>query len=289
MTANAKNVIGGSGSPRLTVSAGLARGLVRLAVTKGADQAVLLARAGLSTRDFEDQDKRIAFPKYVALMRHGKELSGDPALALHYGESNDLAEISVVGLLAYACETMVEVMKQLNRYGRLVVEFDGPPKRYSFSNDARGLWMIDNRGNPNDFPELTESTFARAVCGPRRFGVTEIAKAVEVTHSAPAYRDEYERVLRAPVTFDAPRNALLLDPSVLTQKVAVQPRYAFGIFAEHADTLLETLRSSKTMRGRVEGSLVSILHTGDASIEHVADKLGVSRSTLFNRLQEEGT
>ncbi len=289
MTANGKNVIEGSGSSRLTVSAGLARGLLHLAVSKGADHALLLARAGLSAKDLEDQDKRIAFPKYVALMRHGQALSGDPALALHFGESNDLAEISVVGLLAYTCETMAEVTKQLNRYGRLVVEFDGPLKRFSFTRDSRGLWVIDNRGNPNAFPELTEATFARAVCDPRRFGAMQVARAIEVTHAAPAYRDEYERILGAPVTFDAPRNAMPLDESVGTQKVAVQPRYAFGIFAEHADALLETLRNSKTMRGRVEESLVSILHTGDASIEHIADKLGVSRSTLFNRLQEEGT
>jgi AraC-like DNA-binding protein len=289
MTANGKNVIAGSGSPRLTVSAGLAVGLVRLAVSKGADEALLLARAGIAEKDLKDHDKRIAFPKYVALMRHGKVLSGDPALALHYGESNDLAEVSVVGLLAYACETMAEATKQLNRYGRLVVEFDGPSERFSFTRDSRGLWLVDNRGNSNDFPELTESTFARAICGPRRFGVVNGAKAIEVTHSAPDYCDEYLRVLGVPVTFEAPRNAILLNESVLTQKVAVQPRYAFGIFAEHADTLLENLRNSKTMRGLVEGSLVAVLHSGDANIETVAEKLGVSRSTLFNRLQEEGT
>ena len=37
---------------------------------------------------------------------------------------------------------------------------------------ADGLWMIDNRRNPNDFPELTESAFAQLVCGPRRFDDT---------------------------------------------------------------------------------------------------------------------
>lgn len=273
----------------MTVSAGLARGLLRLAVSKGADQALLLARAGIAEKDLEDQDRRIAFAKYVALMRHGQRLSGDPALALHYGETHDLAEVSVVGLLAYACETMADATKQLNRYGRLVVEFDGPPNRFSFTTDSRGLWLIDNRGNPNDFPELTESTFARSICGPKRFGVTDGARAVEVTHSAPDYRDEYVRVLGVPVTFDAPRNAILLNAAVLSQRVAVQPRYAFGIFAQHADALLEELRNSKTTRGQVEASLVSILHTGEASIEVVADKLGVSRSTLFNRLQDDGT
>ena len=43
------------------------------------------------------------------------------------------------------------------------------------------------------------------------------------------------------------------------------------------------------MRGRVEGLLMPILHTGEAGIEGVAARLGISRQTLFRRLREEGT
>src|SRR5262249_54465967 len=149
----------------LTVAAGLARGLVDLAVSKGADMGALLARAGIARAELDDVDRRIAFAKYVTLMRAGQELANDPALALHYGETNDMADISVVGLLAYSCETMGEVLLQLNRYGRLVVEFDGPKERFKVAAKDGGLWLVDNRENPNEFPELTESTFARAVCG----------------------------------------------------------------------------------------------------------------------------
>ncbi len=73
--------------PELTVAAGLARGLIEVAASKGAREESLLARAGLSRAELEDQDNRIPLPKYVALMRAGKELCNDPALALHYGET----------------------------------------------------------------------------------------------------------------------------------------------------------------------------------------------------------
>jgi len=86
----------------LTVSAGLARGLVELAVSKGADRTALLAQAGVDPDALEDNDNRIPLARYVALTRAGKELSGDSALALHYGEMVDLSEISVVGI-DYAC------------------------------------------------------------------------------------------------------------------------------------------------------------------------------------------
>jgi AraC-like DNA-binding protein len=275
--------------PKLTVAAGLARGLMELAIDKGASQAELLARSGIAAEDLTDIDRRIPFAKYVALMRAGQELANDPALALHYGETNDMSRISIVGLIADACETMAEAMVQVNRLGRLVVEFDGPKDRFKIVAKDGGLWTVDTRENPNAFPELTESTFARAICGPRRFGVTSLAKAVHVTHKAPAYRAEYERIYGAPVTFEAEWNAVLMDEKWLSHKIAVQPRYVFGILSEHADALLRSLENSKSTRGKVESLLMPILHKGDASIETIAEKMGFSRQTLFRQLKAEDT
>jgi AraC-like DNA-binding protein len=275
--------------PKLTVAAGLARGLMELAVSKGASQAELLARSGIAAEDLTDVDRRIPFAKYVALMRAGQELANDPALALHYGETNDMSRISIVGLIADACETMAEAMVQVNRFGRLVVEFDGPKDRFKIVAKDGGLWTVDTRENPNAFPELTESTFARAICGPRRFGVTSLAKAVHVTHKAPAYRAEYERIYGVPVTFEAEWNAVLMDEKWMTHKIAVQPRYVFGILSEHADALLKSLENSKTVRGRVESLLMPILHKGEANMDAIAEKIGLSRQTLFRQLKAEDT
>jgi AraC-like DNA-binding protein len=271
----------------LTVAAGLARGLMELAVSKGASREDLVKRSGIDPEDLQDQDRRIAFPKYVALMRAGKELCHDPALALHYGETNDLSQISIVGLLGFASETMVDALVQLNRYGRLVVEFDGPKNRFHVEHKD-GLWIVDTRKNPNAFPELTESTFARMVCGPRKFGVTRLAKEVHVTHAEPAYRAEYDRIFQAPVVFGSDRNAVRMDEAWMTHRIALQPRYVFGILSEHADALLKNLESSKSTRSRVESLLMPVLHTGNASMDLIAGKMALSRPTLFRRLKAEG-
>jgi|SRR5579871_6863206 len=143
----------------LTVAAGLARGLTDFAVSKGAGREALLARSEIAPATLDDPDNRIPLANYIALMRAAKELAHDPALALHFGETNDIAEFSVVGLITYASETMGEAFAQLNRYGRLVIEFDGGPDRFRLANEHGGLWIVDARANPNDFYELTESTF----------------------------------------------------------------------------------------------------------------------------------
>lgn len=273
----------------LTVSAGLARGLLNLAVSKGADRGALLAHAGIAEADLADLDARIPFERYVKLMRAGKDLACDPALALHYGEVSNFAEVSVVGLIGNASETMAEALQQLNRYGRLVVEFDGGPNRFAMDPSADGLWLVDTRGNPNDFPELTESTFARMICGPRSFGVAQIAKAVTVTHPKPGYAGEVARVFGAPVTYDAPRNAILMDYKWSDYRLNLHPRYVFGVMSKHADQLLKELEASKSVRGKVESLLMPVLHKGDASMDAAADKMGMSRQTLFRRLKDENT
>jgi AraC-like DNA-binding protein len=274
----------------LTVSAGIAHGLIAFAAANGADPRALAARAGIDPVDLEDQDARIPFERYVTLMRAAQEMCDDPALSLHYGESVDMSEVSIVGLIMNASETMLDAFIQLQRYGRLALEVEGVSADERFQIAQRGdqLWIVDTRANPNDFPELTEGSFTRLVCGPRRFLPRPHVLEVHVTHAAPAYRAEYERIFQCPVTFGSHWNALRMDPSVATWRVAQHPRYVFGVLTERGDALLQSLDDSRTTRGRVERLLLPILHTGGASAEAIASALGYSRQTLFRRLRAEG-
>ncbi|MFT3808837.1 MAG: AraC family transcriptional regulator [Micropepsaceae bacterium] len=273
----------------LTVSAGLFRGLLQFAVSRGAERQALLNASEVSEADIAEQDLRVPLARYIALMRAGKQLSGDPALGLHFGETMRLDEISVVGLIGFAAATMEDALMQLNRYGRLVIEFEGAEEgdRFRLVRESGALWVVDARRNPNVFPELTEATFARMVAGTRQFGETPLVRAIEVTHDAPAHAAEYERVFRAPVTFGARRNAMSIDPAWLATPIATTPRYVFGIFSERAEALLAVLDGAKTLRGRIERLLLPILHTGTANMETVAKDLGASRQTVFRRLRAE--
>lgn len=273
-----------------TVSAGLARGLATVADKRGADEAVLLRRAGIDPAVLTDPDNRVPFAAYVTLMREAKAMTGDTALALHYAEELDMGQFSVVGLIADAAETMLHAFAQLNRYGQLVVEVDGlvDGARFTLEPSADGLWLIDNRADPNAFPELTESTFARMTVGSRQFDDEPFIRAVHVTHPAPPHVAEYDRIFRVPVMFDSTRNAALLDHRWLTFKLAPAPRFAFGILTSHADALLRDLEASKSLRARVERLILPILHTGEAGVDRIAGELGLSRQTLFRRLKTEG-
>jgi AraC-like DNA-binding protein len=273
-----------------TVSAGLADGLARFAAGKGADRGTMLVLAGVTEAELADHDHRIGLACYIALTRAAIALTGDPAFALHFGEQVDLADISIVGLIGQASRTMPEALAQLNRYGRLVIDVDiGTAPRFSNEIDVTGIWMTDHRDSPNAFPELTEATFARMICGVRRFAPQLRVHAVEVTHAAPSHAAEYERLLGAPVQFGAARNAYRIDREWLTISLQLQPAYAFGILSKHAEALLESLEASCTLKSRVEALIMPILHTGEAGVNRIAAEMGMSRQTLYRKLSSEGT
>jgi len=125
-------------------------------------------------------------------------------------------------------------------------------------------------------------------CRPRRSLAKQFVKAVHVTHAAPPYRAEYDRIFQVPVVFESDRNALLTDEAWMSLRSSLPSRYVFGVLSDRADALLKTLESRQSTRGRVESLLMPVLHTGEASMSTIAGKMGLSRQTLFRKLKSEG-
>jgi AraC-like DNA-binding protein len=275
----------------LTIAASGVCALMDLAVSKGACRQALAERSGISPAELADRDNRLPFSKYVTLMRVGQQLCGDPALGLHFGETVEASEISVTHGIG-GVTTLAEALTQGNRYARLGVEVEtiGGGDRFQLTRLAGQLWILDVRANPNAFPELTESTFARMVCSTRRaFGATQVVKALHVTHAEPAYRAEYDRIFQVPIVFDAAKNGLWIDEAVLSKyRMPQSSRYLSGVLRDHAEMLLAKLDNEQSTRGRVENLLVPLLHTGDVGVELVAKRMGLSRQTLFRKLKAEG-
>lgn len=272
-----------------TVSAGLAKAFMQFASARGVNLQALSAQSGIDPSALEDHDHRVPFENYMALVRGAKDMAGDSALPMHFAEEVDVSEFSVVGLLTHASMTMMEAFEQLNRYGQLVVEVDiGATGRFALESRNGGVWIADKRADADSFWELTESTFTRMTVGPRRFLPRPHILEVHVTHPAPMHVAEYDRIFRCPVVFESDWNAMLMDMSLAYHKVQLQPRYVFGVLSAHADQLLKDLENSRTTRGRVESLLMPILHTGKFSVERIAEKMGISRQTLFRKLRAEG-
>lgn len=280
-----------------TIAAGYPRALLQFAASKGADRATLLGAADISEEDLAHQDNRVAVDRYLALFKSAADLTGEPAIALQFGEAVRMQDISIVGLICEACEMTLEVGHQLNRYAALVLD----DARGEPATLMRGVWKDGALWieMPHELfianPPIVEAEFARLVWNTRAaFGGSEdfrkldYPRAIHFMHADPGYATEYARVFQAPVVFDSGWNAMQIDPAFLTLRQPPVNRYVFGVLSERADALLKSLLDSTTMRGRVEALLMPVLHTGDVSMDLVAEKLGLSRQRLYRTLKVEG-
>ena len=280
-----------------TIAAGYPKAMLEFAVSRGADRRTLLARSGIEAAALDEQDNRVPLPAYVALIRAAIDLCKEPALALQFGETVRMQDISIVGLICEAAETTAEVGAQLNRYARLVVDASGGGSSDVVRGvrDKDGMWM-EGVGDLFREPLLTEAEFARLVWNTRAmfaslpaFQAMRFPMEVHFTHEEPAYRAEYDRVFAAPLVFGSGRNALLIDERFLSLRQPPTNRYVFGVLSRRADAMLKELEASKSVAARVESLLMPILHTGDASMDKIAARMGLGRRTLLRKLKAEGT
>lgn len=272
-----------------TISAGFAHGLTEYCVAHGANREQLLAGAGIDASALADHFNRIPLTRYIALMRTGKVLCNDPALAVHFGVSSNCTDLSLISMIAAASDSVMMAFQLLNRYGRLSVDVDGidGPDHFPIEITREGAWLIDNRQHHGLFPELAETTLARFAANiPKSFG-PQAVRAIHFSHCAPDHHLTIANAFSAPVRYGACRTAILLDPAVVHARMAPSPRYALGVLTAHADQLMRDLEGSRSTRGRVESAVLPILHTGDVSMERVAQSLAMSRPTLYRKLKME--
>lgn len=273
-----------------SVAARVANVLIEFAIQRGVRRDQLLSAADLAGGHLEQPDGRIPLDAYVRLMRSASHLCADPAFALHFGETIDIREMSIAALLGQSLGTAMDVLGAVNRYVSLDIDVQTEGDvRLELVPRGGKLWLVDRRTVPNAFPELTESAFARMVAAARRIGLEMPIRELHVTHPAPTYRSEYERIFGVPIRFDSEWNALAIEVGAMAQVIALQPAYAGDIIAARADILLKQMHDARTTAGVVQEALNSLLREGKAQAAALAMELGLSRSTLYRRLKAEGT
>jgi AraC-like DNA-binding protein len=280
-----------------SVAAGYPKALLDFAVSRGADRPTLIEQSQICPDDLRNQDNRVPLEKYLALLNVGIKLCKEPALSLLFGEAVKMQEISIVGLIGEAFESVESGRRHMSRYAILALDADDGQSEDAITvvPENGDLWLRFNSRVYIDNPLLTESGFARCVCGARALLASipnlahlQFPKAIYFTHPEPSYRKEYDRIFGVPLFFGSDRNALLLDGAFLNLKPPRANPYLTELLSAHAEELLKSLESSKTTRGKVENLLIGSLHTGPARMEIIASKMGLSRQTLFRKLRAEG-
>jgi AraC-like DNA-binding protein len=112
---------------------------------------------------------------------------------------------------------------------------------------------------------------------------------IRFAHREPADTSEHQRILAAPLRFDANENAIVLPSSALDLPHARADARLVHMLDRHARDLLGRLPEVHDFTDRVRAVLAAELRGGNPSAEHVADTLHMSVRTLSRRLADLGT
>lgn len=249
------------------------------------DPESLLAAAGLPRAQVYDPDARLPAEAADALWRHAYATAGDPCLALHAAEALPFGAYKVLDFVTAHAPSVGEGLRRVARYFPLV---DARAQLEIVEGDPVSVAMQSELGEIA--PPAQEYTLAALVVRSRASaGVAWPLDAVELTFPAPDGAREHERIFACPVRFGQPRARLVVPRSSWELPVRGADPALFSVLEDHARRLLAELPADDgALATRLRAVLRQELRGGDASIAHVARRLGLGERTLQRRLEESG-
>ena len=270
--------------PRLVRSASLTN-FAEVARAAGLDPHRLLSEFGLPQSCLREPELKVPIEAVRSLLEASAERSGVEAFGLMLAEKRRLSNLGPLGLLMREQPTLRLAVEALARYANRI-------------NDALFLTIEDGA----DVVVLREEVIVGGAGSVRQS--TELAIGVAFrslqallgpgwrplrvcfAHDAPANRTVHERVFGRIVEFGHDFNGIVCARADLD---APNPN-ADPAMAKYAEELLETTlaRKPRDMSDQVHQLVVTLLGTGQCTIDLAAQHLGVNRRTIHRHLLQEG-
>jgi AraC-like DNA-binding protein len=253
---------------------------------RGHDAPRLFARAGLDFAALDDPDARYPVRATALLWRLAVETTGDPSFGLEVARHTSPTTFHALGFSLAASGSVREAFERVVRYYRLVS--DAALIRF----EERGAaYRVSVRTSPLAHPsiEAIDAVMAVAVRLCRSLTDRQFAPlSVELRRPAPPDPTPFHRCFRAPVTFDAEEDAMMLSRAKCDERIqGANPELARANDRIAAEALARW--ESSHLADRVRVVLLDGLPHGAQSQAEVARILGLSTRALQRRLAGEST
>jgi AraC-like DNA-binding protein len=269
------------------------RCLLDAARERGIDTTRILSDFGLTEHAVLSPEARLLPELGRALAVRLVQRIGDPELGLRGAERFRLADVDLLGYVAWHSTSLREMFEALSQYARLL----GDTAECALEHGPGTLTVrLGRSGGRVLMPEASDF-FAGMVARLVRewsHGAAELL-SVQLPRSKPQRTASYERFFAAPVQFGAATTALTYREQTAESEVRPPDNDpALGsILRRHADRALMVLPHNRSVVERARAQLGKQL---DAQVGQrcfdlgsIAAQLGTSERTLRRRLREAGT
>jgi AraC-like DNA-binding protein len=249
-----------------------------------------LVAAGLTTTTLDDDDARITAAQFSAVWTEALRCSGDRGLALRIAAAIPPGAFGIVEYVCRAAPTLGDALQSWARYLNLLNDSVVVGVVTPADDDRAYLRVVhDDEILAPPSRELCFASIARQareLCGPT-FQVTR----VELTVPAPpeAVNAAFRAWFGAPVTWSAEVSQMVLPASALALPLASSDPALLSILTRAANDLLARAPIDPPLVAQVRRALHDTLRSGEASIDVIAQRLGLTSRSLQRRLRDEGT
>lgn len=270
---------------RLVRSATLTR-YTEVARSVGVDPLQILAKVGLPPSCLDAGDNLVCASAVCRLLEMTAAASDAEDFGLRMGEGRQLSVLGPLGMAVRESRTLRDALGAMVRYITLHSEalFLGVEEREG-ALVIRVSLMVEHSGPTRQADEMVVLSLYRMLqelIGPRWR-----ARRICLSHGAPSNPASHARVFGRPVNFGCDFNGIVCD---LKDMEAV-PCSARPELAQYAHAYLDSLtaRAALSMTEKVRRMVLSLLPSGNCSVERVASQLGVDRRTVHRKLLQEGS
>ena len=250
----------------------------------GCDGSGLLAQAGFDLSHLGGPDARCPLTKTGKLWQVALEATGDEAFGVKLASYFTHTAFHALGYGLSASSTLKEAFERVQQYAPVVSDAVG----YRFYRcGAEYHFYIEPRTEvPIEAIDALVGMHLR-MCR-SLIGRDFSPLSVELRRPRPVVIDEFERLWRAPLCFNAEHNRLRFDPMSIERVLdSGNPELARLSDAVSARYLARIERHN--MEARVRMVLTQGLPQGEPTQEAVAEILNVSARTLQRKLSDSGT
>ncbi len=231
---------------------------------------------------------RIALSRYLPMFEDAAALAGDPLFGARLGISLPPGELlGPIGLLVLTSPSLRIGLENLTHYIRA---WQDATEITLHGGEETAVWSYRIQ-DPTLWPRRQDAEFTlTATCAMIRNGFSGWAPLeVHFEHSRPVQWQALQAMFRAPLRFDQPANALVLDAADLDRALN-RPDGGFAPFLRrHVEDMLPRDSEEVKLTQQVRRLVSRDLGRAPVSLTALAAELGLPPRTLQRHLAEEGS
>ena len=270
----------------LFVNSSTAKTIASYLLYKGLEPSKIEAELACSIEELSDVEHRIPMNRYHALWTLALTYTQEPSLALMLGSKPYHDEMGLVGHIFFNNDTLNSALNQYERYYSLVHE----GMHIEVKTDAKLAYInyicdVDEAYSKADM----EYTLAISMYRAKQHILDGVEIAyIQFQHQKPDYHTRYDEAFPCPIRFNSPYCSIAFKKQYLDFKLPKRSSYLHQLLTHHIEALFKKIKPAETLTNKVTTLVEKKLAKDNIDAEHIAEKLCMSRHTLYRKLKQEG-